>query len=90
MKKANEAYSELEKDTKQLLSDIKDTGKASWQALTDNLNNKLDATKAKYNDLKEAGADNLHATSEAFDVAVEELKDAYKKAKAEFQKENAS
>jgi len=86
LKKANTTYDQLKNDTQQLMADMKEAGKENWQKLSSNLDSKLNATQQKLAELKEAGDENLQKTNNAFNTAIEELKDAYQKAKAEYQK----
>ena len=86
MAKANDTYDQLKNDTQQLISDIKESGKANWQELSSGLDKKLASAQQKLSELKEAGKENLQKSSDAFNTAVDELKDAYQKTKAEFEK----
>jgi hypothetical protein len=90
MEKANQNYNQLKEDTQKLLSDIKQSGKDTWQGAQSELDSKLAALNQKFTDLKESGEENMQKSKDAFNVAVDELKDAYEKTKAEFEKDDAS
>jgi hypothetical protein len=81
---AQETFSQLEQDTQQLAADLKASGKESWDMMRAELAQKQATAQQKLKELKSASQENWEDTKEAFEVAVKELKDAYQKAKAEF------
>ena len=87
--KASETYSQLEKETQQLISQLNASGKEVWQNVSDDLGKKLNLSKEKLDTLKQAGKEDLQKTQDAFNDAAEQLRKAYEKAKAEFQKESS-
>ena len=91
MKKSSETYDQVKGDTQQLITDIKESGKDKWEDLNAeyNLDEKLENARQKLSELKKAGEENLQDTKDAFDTAIDELADAYQKAKAEYQKGEA-
>ncbi len=88
VEKTSEIYSQLDKDTRQLLTDIKESGRETWQKSSVELDAKLAVAKQKFDELKDAGGDNVQKAQDAFNVAIDELKDAYGKTKAEMTKED--
>jgi predicted small secreted protein len=88
--KANQTYEQLEDDTQYLMTDLKASGKEAWQNTAAELDRRLTDLQQKYNALKDSGGETLQTSRDAFNVAAEELKDAYQKTKAEFQKNNNS
>jgi len=86
LEQANTTYDQLKNDTQQLISDMKESGKENWEKLSSELDTKLANAQQKLSELKESGDETLQKTNNAFNTATEELKDAYKKAKAEYQK----
>jgi hypothetical protein len=86
LEKANTTYGQLKTDTQQLITNMKTSGQENWEKVSSELDSKLDIAQQKFNDLKEAGDDTLQKTNSAFNAAIEDLKDAYQKAKVEFQK----
>ena len=91
MAKSGETYEKVKGDTQQLITDIKESGNAKWENLNAeyNLDDKLENARQKLSELKESGEENLQDTKNAFDTAIDELVDAYQKAKAEYQKSEA-
>ena len=89
LNKASETYSQLEKETQQLISKLNTSGKAAWQNVSEDLGKKLNLSKEKLDALKQAGKEDLQKTQDAFNDAAEQLRKAYEKAKAEFQKESS-
>lgn len=83
VEKAGQAFSQLQTDTETLISDLKASGQQAWQDLAVELDSKLQAAQEKFNDLKET--DNFQTAKAAFDAAVNELKQAYEKARAQMQ-----
>ncbi len=88
VEKTSGIYSQLDTDTRQLLANIKDSGKEVWQKSSVELESKLAIAKQKFGELQDAGGDNVQKAQDAFDVAIEELKDTYSKTKAEITKED--
>lgn len=88
MEKTSQTYRQLQDDTQQLMADLKAAGKETWQETSSELDNRLTDLKQKYNAMKDSSGETLQKSKDAFNVAAEELKDAYQKAKAEFQKKN--
>jgi ElaB/YqjD/DUF883 family membrane-anchored ribosome-binding protein len=86
MEKANDKYEQLKNDTQQLLTNMKEAGRENLQEIKSELDSKLNTAQQKFSELKEAGKENLQGTKDAFDTAIDELKDAYQKAKAKYQK----
>ncbi len=86
MEKVNETYNQLEKDTRQLITDIKDSGNQAWQDMSTQLDEKLNTARQKLTELQEAGKENWQDTKDAFDTAINELQDAYQNVKAEYDK----
>lgn len=85
MNEAKLKYAELEKDTKQLISDIKNSGKSNWEKLNQELDYKLKEAQMHLDEIQKAGKESLQKAQEAFDVAAKELKDAYQKTKTEIE-----
>jgi thiamine biosynthesis lipoprotein ApbE len=83
---AKKTYDQLAVETKQLISKIKTSGNQGLVKMTSELENKLDVTEKKFQELKESGKDTWQDTQNAFNTAAEELKQAYNKTKAEFEK----
>jgi len=81
---AEETFSQLEQDTQQLATDLKASGKEGWSTMIADLEQKKTTAQQKLKELKAATRENWEDTQKAFEVAVQELKDAYQKAKAEF------
>ena len=88
VKKAQETYTTVEKESQQLISDIKASGKEAWQDLSSDLDQKLTVTNQRLTELKAAGEKDLQKATDAFNSAIEKLKESYQKAKTEFQKTN--
>jgi histidinol dehydrogenase len=81
---AQETYSQLEGDTQQLLADLKESGKEGWETMSAELEQQRNAAQQKLNELKAASQENWEDTKEAYETAVEELKDTYQKTKAQY------
>ena len=88
VKKAQETYASVEKESQQLISDIKASGKDTWQDLSSDLDQKLKVTNQRLTELKAAGEKDLQKATDAFNDAIKKLKESYQKAKAEFQETN--
>ena len=88
MKKSQEAYDSAEKETKELISQIKTSSSQNMQKVSSELETKLDTAQQKLQELKEAGQDKLQAAENAFNKAIEELKSTYTKTKDEYEKSN--
>jgi thiamine biosynthesis lipoprotein ApbE len=83
---AQKNYAQMEQETNQLISKIKTSAPQDWEKMTTDLQGKLDLTHKKLQELEGAGKDTWQDTQNAFDAAVKELKQAYQKVKAEFEK----
>jgi hypothetical protein len=90
MENATQSYNQLKDDAQKLLSDIKQSGKDTLQGAQSDLDSKLEALNQTFTDLKESSEENIQKSRDAFNVAADELKNAYEKTKAEFQKEDGS
>lgn len=88
MEKATETYTNLDTQTKQMISDIKDSGKEAWQKTSEELESKLAVAKQKLDELKQSGKENMQDAQDAYNVAIDELKDAYTKTKDEMTKDS--
>ena len=83
IEKAGQTFSQLQTNTEKLISDLKASGQQAWQDTAAELDSKLKTVQEKFNDLKES--DNFQNAKAAFDAAVDDLKQAYEKAKAQMQ-----
>jgi histidinol dehydrogenase len=86
VKKAQETYTTLANESQQLISNIKASGKETWQDLSSDLDQKLKTANQRLTELKAAGEKDLQKTTDAFNDAIDKLKESYQKAKTEFQK----
>ena len=86
--KAQESCTQLENETQKLLTDLKTSGKEKWQALSSKLNDKLTVVQEKFKSLKEASAENIEKSKDAFNAAIDDLKQAYEDAKSQFQQDS--
>ena len=86
VKKAQETYTTLANESQQLISNIKASGKETWQDLSSDLDQKMKTANQRLTELKAAGEKDLQKTTDAFNDAIDKLKESYQKTKTEFQK----
>ena len=67
-----------------MASELKAFGNESWNTVRAELEQKQATAKQRLKELKSASQESWEDARKAFEVAVQELKDAYQKAKAEF------
>ena len=85
-KELTEAYRQSLIDAWKRLEQWNEDAREESEELRQELANKIAKTQEKLEELKEATAENWEAARRAFNVAWQELRDAYEKAKAEFEK----
>jgi hypothetical protein len=81
-------YTDLESDAQKLISEIKNSGADTIQDMGNELDNKLTNAKQKLENLQEASEENYQKATDAYNVAIKELKDAYQKAKTEYEEKD--
>ncbi|MEJ2647797.1 MAG: hypothetical protein P8016_05230, partial [Sedimentisphaerales bacterium] len=86
IKKSQETYDNVQKETKELITKIRSSSVQGWQEMSSSLEAKMDTAQQKLDELNEAGQDKVQAAESAFDTAIKELKDTYEKTKAAYEK----
>jgi hypothetical protein len=84
VKDADQSFSAVKKDTQQLLIDLKKETSERWQAVSADLKDKLDYTGQQLDKLKNTTAEKAKDAEQAFDAAMQKLKEAYDDAKKQF------
>lgn len=88
MKQAKQGYSSLESNVNKFMTDFQDENSEKWKQTKAQLNEKMMTAKLKLDELGKESGQTWEQTKQAYNTAVKELKDAYEKAKAEFQNQN--
>ena len=86
MKEAKESYASLESQTNQLIADLKSNTSEQWQQMKSDLNEKMQVVKTKLDELGQKSGQAWQDSKGELTEALNNLKEAYNKAKAEFQK----
>ena len=90
MKEAKENYANLETQTNQLIADLKSDTSEKWQQTKADLSEKMQAVQTKLDEVAKKSGRAWEESKGDLSDALDNLKKAYEKAKAEFQKENST
>jgi ElaB/YqjD/DUF883 family membrane-anchored ribosome-binding protein len=85
IEQAKKSYSSLESNTDKLMSQMQNETSEDWQKTKAELNEKMQVAKQKLNDLQNQSGEGWEQAKKAFDDALDELKNAYEKAKTKVQ-----
>ena len=86
MEEAQKSYAGLETQTNQLISDLRNETSEKWQQTRADLQKKLQAVKTELDELQQKSGQTWQQSKDELSAALDNLKQAYEKAKAEFQK----